>query len=159
MEAERVRPGFTITTRNHPTGFFRPDLGAEAGRLIDASFAQNTLDTYRTGLQWFENFRAQHRLPLLWPHPVPHVMLFIAFLSLNNKSSKTAACYITAINFRCKFYQNVDISQNFIAKKMLQGMKRSKRSKDVKALLHGKACIAILVSCNVLYHDPCQFTH
>jgi hypothetical protein len=86
-------------------------------------------------------------------------MLFIAFLSLNNKSSKTAACYITAINFRCKFYQNVDISQNFIAKKMLQGMKRSKRSKDVKALLHGKACIAILVSCNVLYHDPCQFTH
>jgi uncharacterized Fe-S radical SAM superfamily protein PflX len=52
--------------------------------------------------------------------------LFIAFLSLNNKSSKSAACYITAINFRCKFDQNVDISQNFIVKKMLQGMKRSK---------------------------------
>ena len=29
----------------------------------------------------------------------------------------------------------------------------------VKALLHGKASIAILVSCNFLYHDPCQFTH
>jgi len=31
--------------------------------------------------------------------------------------------------------------------------------KFVKALLHGKASIAILVSCNFLYHDPCQFTH
>ena len=29
----------------------------------------------------------------------------------------------------------------------------------VKALLHGKASIAILVSCIFLYHDPCQFTH
>ena len=29
----------------------------------------------------------------------------------------------------------------------------------LKALLHGKASIAILVSCNFLYHDPCQFTH
>jgi hypothetical protein len=47
----------------------------------------------------------------------------MAFLSLNDQSSKTAACYITAINFRCKLYQNVDISHNFIAKKMLQGMK------------------------------------
>jgi hypothetical protein len=56
----------------------------------------------------------------------------MAFLSLNDKSSKTAACYITAINFHCTFYQNVDISHNFIAKKMLQGMKRSKRSKDVR---------------------------
>ena len=56
----------------------------------------------------------------------------MAFLSLNDQSSKTAACYITAINFRCKLYQNVDISHNFIAKKMLQGMKRSKRSKDVR---------------------------
>ena len=100
--------------------------------MIDASFAQHTLDTYRTGLQCFENFRVQHRLPLVWPPPVHHVTLFIVFLSLNNKSSKTDACYITAINFCCKFYQNVDISQNFIVKKMLQGMKRSKGSKDVR---------------------------
>ena len=104
MEAERVRPVFTRPTTNHPTGIFGPDIGAETGRFMDASFAQNTLDTYRTGLRCFENFRAKHRLPLLWPPPVPYVTLFIAFLSLNNKSSKTAACYITAINLRCKFY-------------------------------------------------------
>ena len=100
--------------------------------MIDASFAQNTFDTYRTGLQCFENFRTEHRLPLLWPPPVSHVTMFIAFLSLNNKSPKTAACYIAAINFRCKFYKNVDISQNFIVKKMLEGMKRSKHSKDAR---------------------------
>ena len=28
----------------------------------------------------------------------------------------------------------------------------------LKALLHGKASIAILVSCNFLYHDPCRST-
>ena len=28
----------------------------------------------------------------------------------------------------------------------------------VKTLLHGKASIVILVSCNFLYHDPCHFT-
>jgi hypothetical protein len=32
MEAERVRPGFTRTTTNHPTGIFGPDLGTEVGR-------------------------------------------------------------------------------------------------------------------------------
>lgn len=46
MEAERVRPGFTRISRNHPTGIFGPDLGAEAGRLIAVWFAQNALDTY-----------------------------------------------------------------------------------------------------------------
>jgi hypothetical protein len=30
---------------------------------------------------------------------------------------------------------------------------------SIKALLHDKASIAILVSCNFVHHDPCQFTH
>ena len=53
METERVSPGFPRITRNHPTGICGPDLGAETGRFMDASFAQSTLDTYRADLQCF----------------------------------------------------------------------------------------------------------
>ena len=39
-----------------------------------------------------------------------------------------------------------------------QQFKADKYVPSLKSLLHGKASIAILVSCNFLYHDPCQFT-
>jgi hypothetical protein len=32
MEADRVRPGFTRTTTNHPTGIFGHDLGIEVDK-------------------------------------------------------------------------------------------------------------------------------
>lgn len=92
--------------------------------------SQNTWGTYNTGLQSFEQFRRQYDLPLVWPAPVSHVTNFIAFLSINNKSSKTATCYIAAINFRCKLYSDINISDLFIVKKMLEGLKRSDARRD-----------------------------
>ncbi|XP_076114389.1 uncharacterized protein LOC143082555 [Mytilus galloprovincialis] len=68
----------------------------------------------------------------VWPPPPSHIVLFIAYLSLKGRAHKTVSCYVTAIGFRCKVLQSqfMDYSQNFIIRKMLEGLKRSKFSKD-----------------------------
>lgn len=122
--------------------------------MLDASLAKNTLISYRTGIQCFENFRVQYGLPVVWPPPVPHITMFIAFLSLNDKSSKTAACYIASINFRCKFSQNFDLSQNFIVKKMLEGMKRANPSKDARLPITLEILNKVLMRLYVVCSSP-----
>lgn len=119
-------------TYKYPSRISGFDLGAEIGRLVESSLAANTRDAYQMAILSFETFRVDYGLAQIWPPPIPHVTLFIAFLSLNRKAASTAANYIAAINFRCKFYQNYDISQQFIVKKMLEGMKRSKIVKDIR---------------------------
>ncbi len=101
--------------------------------MIDASIASNTKDTYNTGLQCFTNFRIVYKLDNIWPPPCSHIVLFVAYLSMKGKAYKTANCYLSAINFRCKFLepQNfIDFSKNFIVIKMLEGLKRSKNTTD-----------------------------
>ena len=92
-------------TYKYPSRIFGFDLGAESGRLFESSLAANTRDAYQTGILSFETFRVDYRLAQMWPPPIPHVTFLIAFLSLNRKAASTAANYIAAINFRCKFYQ------------------------------------------------------
>lgn len=50
-------------------------IGVEIGRLVDASLAANTKDTYRLGLQSFESFREEFKLNTIWPPPHSHVVL------------------------------------------------------------------------------------
>lgn len=101
---------------------------------MDASLAANTKDTYRLGLQSFESFREEFKLNTIWPPPHSHVLLFVAYLSLMGKSHRTASCYVSAIGFRCKVLQSMpcNYSQSFVVKKMLEGMKRLKGTKDVR---------------------------
>jgi hypothetical protein len=80
--------------------FSTADFQSEIGRLIDASLATNTKDTYRTGLQSFDMFRKDYELNDIWPPPPSHIVLFIAYLSLKGKAHKTVICYVAAISFR-----------------------------------------------------------
>ena len=94
--------------------------------------AGNTKETYRTGLFAFEAFRKEYSLNTSWPPPLSHVTTFVAYLSLNNKAYRTVNCYLSAINFRCKYNQHAGFSQNFIVQKMLDGLKRLKKSSDTR---------------------------
>jgi hypothetical protein len=70
-------------TYKYPSRISGFDLGAEIGRLVESSLAANTRDAYQTGVLNFETFRVDYELAQSWPPPIPHVALFIAFLSLN----------------------------------------------------------------------------
>lgn len=100
--------------------------------MIDASVAANTKDVYRNGLNCFEQFRTKYGLQSIWPPLLSHVTIFIAFLSLSNKSHNTVASYLSAINFRCKASQHAGFADNFLVSKMLEGMRRGHKSKDTR---------------------------
>ena len=99
---------------------------------------------YRTGLISFEAFRRQYCLEEIWPPPLSHITIFIAFLSLNNKSHSTVSTYLSGINFRCKATENEDFSKNFIVSKMLEGMRRSYKPKDTRLPITSDLLVKII---------------
>lgn len=120
-----------ITTGNSgriPTA----DIRVEFDRLVEASVSENTHETYRKGIDCFESFRNEYDLVASWPPPLSHVTTFIAFLSLSKKSHSTVSTYISAINFKCKMSQFVDFANNFLVRKMLEGMRRTNKKKDTR---------------------------
>lgn len=65
-----------------------------------------------------------------WPPPPDDLVYFIAFLSLKNLSFNTAKSYISAISYKCKIMNMCDNTQQFIVKKCLEGMRRTKSRAD-----------------------------
>lgn len=104
-----------------------PDIiiADEVERLLTASMSVNTHNTYRTGIQAFEQFRKSQGLPLSWPPLDVHLNMCIAHLSLQGSKHATAKSYISAISYYCKNYYKADPTKSFLFQKLLQGMKRS----------------------------------
>lgn len=113
-------------------------------RLVDASVSVNTNRLYQTGIASFEAFRVEYDLNPMWPPPVPHVTTFIAYLSLKNKAYSTVNCYVSAINFKSKLQAGSQFSQNFLVQKMLEGLKRSKKSQDSRLPISEKLLFRII---------------
>lgn len=62
----------------------------------------------------------------MWPLPLDHVTQFIAYLSCIDFSPTSVKCYIAGLNFYSKLQNYGDIANNFVVRKMLEGMKRVK---------------------------------
>jgi hypothetical protein len=116
----------------YSTRFQESDLRTEAKRLINKSLSENTRAAYNNGLACFEMFRKEFSLAKLWPPSLSHVTQCIAYLSLNKKSHHTVSLYLSALNFECKLSQLEDFSNNFIIRKMLEGLRRSNKKKDTR---------------------------
>ena len=86
------------------------DLQSESNRLLDASLADNTKAAYGTGLESFERFRSQYKLPKVWPPSVNSLTLYIAWLSLQGLSYRTANLYIKSLGFQCKIKGLEDVT-------------------------------------------------
>ncbi|KAJ8311103.1 hypothetical protein KUTeg_011344 [Tegillarca granosa] len=67
-----------------------------------------------------------------WPPLLLHVTDFIAYLSLHNYSPSTARSYISAIGYHCKISGFADVTQSFIVKKMLTGLNRIDKRRDIR---------------------------
>ena len=103
---------------------------SEVDCLLAASGSVNTHNTYRAGIQAFEDFRKSQGLTLSWTPTDAHLNMFIAHLSLKGFKHSTAKSYISAISYYCKLYHNSDPTKTFIVHKLLQGMKISNPSTD-----------------------------
>ena len=55
-------------------------IADEVDRLLAASASVNTHNTYRAGVQAFEDFRKSQGLTLSWPPTDAHLCMFIAHL-------------------------------------------------------------------------------
>lgn len=112
-------------TRTVTDGISFSDIRDEASRLLYASLANSTLESYSLGLQRFDSFRLQYSLIKNWPPNVEHIVQFIAMLSLSGLSHATARLYVAGIGFHCKVQGHEDVTKHFLVAKVLEGLKRS----------------------------------
>lgn len=123
--------------------------------MFNASVAVNTRQTHTAGINSFETFRLSHNLPSLWPPLDTHITRFIAYLSLSGYKYSTAQSYIAAISFYSKAIYNVDPTNHFIIRKLLQGMQRTTLHKDTRLpitlQLLNKIIPTLQTVCNTIY--------
>ena len=113
-----------------------PPLGhliINSQRLLSASLASNSQMVYENALLAFKTFRQNYNFPYAWPAPVEHVILFISYCFDLGYSPSTITTYISGVGFYYKLRNMKDPTAAFIIKKMLEGCKRSRPRKDVRA--------------------------
>lgn len=109
------------------------DLTAEANRLLKASMAENSWQTYKAAVDSFDHFRYIFCLQQLWPAPVDHIVHFIAYLSAKNQAPATIRTYISGLSYRHKIHGLSDATKSFIVTKLLEGVTRSSQHRDTRA--------------------------
>ncbi|XP_070190041.1 integrase/recombinase xerD homolog [Littorina saxatilis] len=122
--------------RRHSTGRDPQSLAAatsaEVKRLVSAAFAPATQAAYKQGIRMFEEFRFSHGLGSDWPASPQQVVGFAAHLSLAGKAHTTARTYIAGIGAKHKLNGWSDPADNFLLKKLLQGMTKLDRRQDLR---------------------------
>lgn len=91
------------------------------------SMALNTIHSYKTGVRRFENFRALYSLDDCWPPLLEHLSMFIAYMSLQGLSHKSARLYMSGIAFQCKLKFKEDVTKHYVLNKLLEGMRRDSK--------------------------------
>ena len=136
--SSNVSTGSGRETRASTSSIPISDLKVEAHRLVNAALAKNTIDSYKVGISRFEAFRSQHGFEKCWPPTVEQLSLFLAYLSLQSLSHKTARLYLCAVGYQCKIQNVNDVTKNFILAKIMLGMQ--------KATSKGKSRLPITIS-------------
>lgn len=135
--------------------FSRADLQNEGVRLLDSSLSASTRKLYDAGVQKFEGFRAEYGINLVWPPDVSDVINFVSYLSLTGFAVSSIRAYVSAIAYKCRISGLLDPTQNFLVSKLLQGLNRTRRSKDVRLPITPSILVRVLLSlprvCKTLY--------
>lgn len=66
-------------------------------------------------------------LETIWPFSLEYLMSFIAYMFILEFSHSTINCYISGLSFHHKINNLTDNTQLFVVRKLLEGVKRSKR--------------------------------
>lgn len=110
---------------SYPSRIYEYHFGAVVDQLLSTSVAESTLQTYNRGLSSFHQFRLKFGFDNVWPVPVFDIMCFIANSFQNGLSHSTINCYLAGISFFSKINNHEDNTQNFVVRKMLEGIKRT----------------------------------
>ena len=102
-------------------------------KLLSASVAANSQIVYKNALSAFTTFRQRYNFPDAWPSPVEHVALFISYCFETGYSPSTIATYVSGISFYHKTHNLEDPTAVFIVKKLLEGFRRKRQRRDVRA--------------------------
>ena len=130
-------------------------LLVDTTKLLSASVPANLQIVYRNALSAFTIFRRRYNFPDAWPSPVEHVALFISYCFATGYSPSTIATYVSGISFYHKIHNLEDPTAVFIVKKLLEGFRRTRQRRDVRAPI----TVAILQKvCSVL-PDICFSTY
>ena len=95
--------------------------------------SENTKAVYQNALKYFSDFRSNYSLPHSWPVPVAHAASFISFCFNQGYSPATVTTYMSSISYIHKIRDFTDPTQSFLIKKILEGFKRLKSTKDIRA--------------------------
>lgn len=105
----------------------------EVNRLINNSTAVNTQKVYQQAWDSFQSFRVHYSLCNEFPVPLDHIVQYIAYLSLKSLSYQTVKTRIAALSFFHKISNSIDHTKNYLVNKLLEGLRRSGKSKDTRA--------------------------
>ena len=119
-------------------------LRQAAGRLVSASISDNTKAAYGTALSALSKFRTDHGLTMEWPVPVDVIYLFIADCFERGCAASTIQSYVAGISFYHKLNGYVDMSNVFVIRKLLEGCRRQRRTRDVRAPILQSTLVRIL---------------
>ncbi|XP_063423640.1 uncharacterized protein LOC134707625 isoform X2 [Mytilus trossulus] len=119
--------------------------------LIESSIAPSTLQIYQRGQALFYEFRSLYGLMNTWPIPLCELLSFIAYLFKKELSHSTINCYVTGLGFFSKANNYEDVTQKFVVRKLLEGIKRSRPKKNdlrlpitrdmLKSIIFSLACV------------------
>lgn len=129
------------------TGVFENYFKPVVSSLIYSSLAPSTLEVYQRGLALFQEFRLKFALADIFPIPLIDLLSFIAYLFQQNLSHSTISCYVAGLGFFSKVNSYEDMSQKFVVRKLLEGIKRSRpKRSDVRLPITRDMLKAIITS-------------
>ena len=130
-----ISPQLSTSRRNslHRTNVIsRLDIEDRTRLLIGSSLSQTTKSSYSNSLKLFDNFREEFNLLPTWPPPLNYLVNFISYLSLKSYSPSSIKLSMSAVSFCCKIRNLNDPTHNFIICKMLSGLSRIDKRKDLR---------------------------
>ena len=77
----------------------------------------NTHAVYNKSLSAFGSFRQKYNFSVVWPVPVPHLTLFLAYCFEQGYSPATVSSYMSGISFYHKISSLQDSTSNYVVKK------------------------------------------
>ena len=89
----------------------------------------------------FQNFRNTHGLPVSWPIPRDHLILFVAHCFDRGCAAASISAYLSGLRFYHRMHDWPDPLDYFIIRKMLEGCKKSRPGRDHRApITHNIFC-------------------
>lgn len=107
-------------------------LNAQVGHLVQQSLSPATWKVYQRGVSAFNHFRVAQGLSPTWPALFNHIILFVAYLSLQNYSCASISTFVSAISFIHKINNLYDPTTSFFVRKLIEGYKRENYTSDMR---------------------------